>query len=78
MGWPRPVGVVFGGTAVHHACDERAEVERMERRAGNAGSTLPHASPTDRDAVRARHPIRQSVGPIGTAIATDDDGPILG
>lgn len=26
MGWPRPVGVVYGDrTAAHHACDERAE-----------------------------------------------------
>jgi hypothetical protein len=30
MGWPRPVGVVFAdGTAAHHACRERAEVERI-------------------------------------------------
>jgi hypothetical protein len=34
MGWPRPVGIVFAdGTAAHHACDERAEVERLRRQA---------------------------------------------
>ena len=39
MFWPAPVGVVFAdGTAAHHACYERAEVERIERRAANAVS----------------------------------------
>jgi hypothetical protein len=37
MGWPGPSGVVFAdGTAAHHACYERTEVERVRRQAGNA------------------------------------------
>lgn len=37
MGWPGPVGRMFGdGTAAHHACRERAEVERIRARAANA------------------------------------------
>jgi hypothetical protein len=37
MGWPGPVGVVFAdSTAAHHACAERAEVERIQWRAENA------------------------------------------
>jgi hypothetical protein len=39
MGWPRPVGIVFGnGTALHHRCYERAEVERIRRHASNANT----------------------------------------
>ena len=37
MDWPAPVGRMFGdGTAAHHACHERAEVERIRARAANA------------------------------------------
>ena len=37
MDWPAPVGRMFGdGTAAHHACHERAEVERIRRQASNA------------------------------------------
>jgi hypothetical protein len=37
MGWPRPVGLVFGdGTAAHHGCAAQAEAERGCRQAGNA------------------------------------------
>jgi hypothetical protein len=39
MGWPLAVGAIFAdGTAAHHACYERAEIERMRRRAENAFS----------------------------------------
>ncbi len=32
MGWPRPVGLVFGdGTAAHHGCDAQTEDERSRR-----------------------------------------------
>jgi hypothetical protein len=34
MSWPRPVGAMFAdGTAAHHASYERAEIERIRRRA---------------------------------------------
>ncbi len=37
MNWPSPVGVMFAdGTGAHHACHERAEVERIRARAANA------------------------------------------
>jgi hypothetical protein len=37
MNWPAPVGVMFAdGTGAHHACHERAEVERIRARAANA------------------------------------------
>ena len=37
MDWPAPVGRMFGdGTAAHHACHERAEVELIRARAANA------------------------------------------
>jgi hypothetical protein len=39
LNWPDPVGIIFGdGTGAHHACHERAEVERVCRRAANAVS----------------------------------------
>ncbi len=41
MNWPAPVGVMFAdGSGAHHACHERAEVERVRARAGNALSVL--------------------------------------
>ncbi len=41
MNWPAPVGVMFAdGSEAHHACRERAEVERVRARAGNALSVL--------------------------------------
>jgi hypothetical protein len=37
MDWPVPVGRMFAdGTGAHHACRERAEVERIRARAANA------------------------------------------
>ena len=40
MNWPAPVGVmVADGTGAHHACHERAEVERLRARAANALSS---------------------------------------
>jgi hypothetical protein len=34
MGWPRPVGLVFGdGTAAHVTCEDRWERERVGRHA---------------------------------------------
>ena len=45
IGWPRPVGLVFGdGTAAHHACHERAETKRVRRLAGRnpAAGALAH------------------------------------
>jgi hypothetical protein len=48
MGWPRPAGVVFAdSTAAHHACDERAEIERIRRRAENAFSREAMADPAE-------------------------------
>jgi hypothetical protein len=42
LNWPAPVGVMFAdGTGAHHACHERAEVERIRARAANA--TTPAA-----------------------------------
>ncbi len=39
MGWPGPVGVVFGGgTAMHTRCGEEFHVESIKRRAENAFS----------------------------------------
>ena len=39
MDWPGPVGRMFAdGTGAHHACHERAEVERIRARAANAVS----------------------------------------
>jgi hypothetical protein len=39
MDWPKPAGIVEGtGTALHHACDEAAEVARIER----AGFSAEH------------------------------------
>ena len=37
LNWPGPVGVTFAdGTGAHHACHERAEVDRVRARAANA------------------------------------------
>jgi hypothetical protein len=37
MDWPAPVGRMFAdGTAAHHACHERTEVEHIRARAANA------------------------------------------
>jgi hypothetical protein len=60
IGWPRPVGIVFAdGTAVHHACAERAEVERIQRRAESALSPEAMSDPAEmmvprEDRLRAR------------------------
>jgi hypothetical protein len=44
MGWPRPVGLVFGdGTAAHHGCDVQAEADRISRQAINAPAQRAHA-----------------------------------
>ena len=51
MGWPRPVGLVFGdGTAAHHGCDAQAEaVLRCGHKHRHAwdpqhSETSPHAN----------------------------------
>jgi hypothetical protein len=39
IAWPAAIGLVFAdGTAAHPACAERAEVERIRRRAANANT----------------------------------------
>ncbi len=48
MNWPAPVGVMFAdGTGAHHACHERAEVERIRARAKNAVSREAAADPAE-------------------------------
>jgi hypothetical protein len=52
MGWPGPVGVVYGDrTAAHHACDERAEEAYQAARQKERELALRHPPwPHDQDA----------------------------
>ncbi len=48
LAWPGPVGITFAdGTGAHHACHERAEVERIRARAKNAVSREAAADPAE-------------------------------